>query len=1829
MFTPVLANTAGQVNESSDDNPTLTASGDTWYIDDTIYLNGTQKKSDFTKDRNIMINSTGKLMVNNATLTLLIDGYHPWKITVRNGGMLNLWNSTVRTQTNTTLLRPFVKTNLTAKGGSYIDLNHNSTLSFPGWVYIDNSYLNMQDSKFTPLDNLPEADYNWDGNVDWNGGLDEDDNDDCPRLIADNNSDVYMEDSRIENYYENDDLGEMMWEPYSKGALDDTGVSLSNLSDDDNEYYEIEPTETMMIESWNLTNSNFPVKGTYPYLNPFDRITSLYVEVIYKTEEDYTAYDSLNYSNTTSVNELTSITNTDAETGVVKDIWEIGMSNFGVEPGEENVMNLTFYLNNTDPGPNATIQIDEMNLISAYDNDINIWNSEMTVINSYLDIDFNASDTDPRDASTEATDEQTWLEDSRTRHSVLRLYHSNFKGYGLSVTGEPSAQGDPVLVQDRASDNKIYRWTNVRTVDKTGTPLEGAEIKALPNNNITSLDKRVAGYIDPYNNTMAWDYLNRTDWTRGYFNPANESYVTDEDGLTTMFLLSDLIKHPRDWPNSKFVGSYTLNGTYSSSEHDVDLNYTDKDTSISAFPDLSDSANNCTRKLEFDLRVPNPDLVIDSINAPDEVLNGDQVTVSADIVNPGGTDAHNVTVELSYNYSAESTPQLIGSDYLGTVPGNASTTITTQEFDFNYPEAADYEIIAEVDTDNNVSEEDETNNVATKILSVKTAPDLIPTNFTASPDPVTESKYLDIISQVKNQGGWPTDPVTVTFRIDGTDVYSESISGLAPGEVSNEVSYSWEAEMQTDSLNEDRTVEVIVEGDTNETATANNGDSKTVTIVKAPDLSITKENITFNPSRHIQNDTDVQVTAIVSNSGGGTVTTDVTFYDGMALSSNMIDEEQVTIPSQDTAAAQVTWHPTRIGYHDITVVVDRNDEVFESDETNNQATSKQPIFNENYLGDIIVNGTETVDMGGQTVNGFIVVEDQGTLNIGNTEETSNLEMQMNRDNQFGIIVRDEGTLNLKNTLVYSSRPFSIRVSHSAELKTNYETTIYSMVTTYSRDNAHLWYNDSTLEGGIDITGGTLTARESEFTYNDNHIRPDTIDCINTTFEDPLTDLYDTTGTLTGVETDSIHMRGDSTIEIYRWIEVTALSNGSIPIQNTAVTAESTSATISYQETGTTKEGGVVYLSVLTGILTSQGSDRFASEYEMTAEYTESGNTYTADPVRKQVPNYPSTETMVSLDLMFDDLKIPDLWITDDQVQANLTELTVGDSVQISATIGNDGRADAQEVGVSFYMVSGGNQTLIGNETLNLVPSRENRTASIDWTPEKLMDETKDREKRKINVVVDQDVLPLDDANGGNNEASFSLVIKAKPLLNFTSDLKLSVGNDAVDDTVIERDNLGIMVELMNSGGTNITNATIKFKYDGGLIGKNIADLLIDEEVNVTQQWMVDIRGSQTITVWVNTSAVDNISISKDITIEDMGLSFTGLSLPSGEQEGGNTVLVTGELVRSQDDKPIEGITVNAYIVDENGNVVNQESPGSAETNADGEFTITMVVPDEAGDYRIRLVPDHPAGQEYTSDQEMTISPAGGGIPLWMIFLFIAIAAAGVVGGAMAYLWYRGPEEWVECGNCGATISAEETECPECGVEFEMDKVRCSECGDWIPASASTCPECGAEFITTGKEIEEYSDRMRDQYKKYKQRFKKEAEKELGRELSDDQFMKWWKNQPSFITFDEWVEREEIRRKEGGIECPECGSLNPSDAAICQKCGSTLIHVETEEEEGELTPLEPEEKKEKPAAEPEEEKETTEKTTEKPKKKKVKKKVKKKPKKVKKKVKKKGEEEEES
>jgi flagellar basal body-associated protein FliL len=90
--------------------------------------------------------------------------------------------------------------------------------------------------------------------------------------------------------------------------------------------------------------------------------------------------------------------------------------------------------------------------------------------------------------------------------------------------------------------------------------------------------------------------------------------------------------------------------------------------------------------------------------------------------------------------------------------------------------------------------------------------------------------------------------------------------------------------------------------------------------------------------------------------------------------------------------------------------------------------------------------------------------------------------------------------------------------------------------------------------------------------------------------------------------------------------------------------------------------------------------------------------------------------------------------------------------------------------------------------------------------------------------------------------------------------------------------------------------------------------------------------------------------------------------------------------------------------------------------------------------------------------------------IWIAIIIIIVVA--VVAGTLSYWAFSSKGRMVECGECGTLVPETATECPKCGIEFEVEVAKCSECESWIRADATVCPFCETPFRDREESLEE-------------------------------------------------------------------------------------------------------------------------------------------------------------
>ncbi len=519
---------------------------------------------------------------------------------------------------------------------------------------------------------------------------------------------------------------------------------------------------------------------------------------------------------------------------------------------------------------------------------------------------------------------------------------------------------------------------------------------------------------------------------------------------------------------------------------------------------------------------------------------------------------------------------------------------------------------------------------------------------------------------------------------------------------------------------------------------------------------------------------------------------------------------------------------------------------------------------------------------------------------------------------------------------------------------------------------------------------------------------------------------------------------------------------------------------------------------------------------------------------------------------------PDLALVDAADVRFPVDPVVNNSVPVDVTVHNLGTGAATSA--TLTILEDGNS--VATSTTFSVSAGQLANVEVQWLPTLV-----GFHNITIYVMTANTSIRNRDYNVTNNALRVQQKVLSQP------DLAL-LSADFTPLNVSQNKGFKIVVKVHNLGQTAVQNTSVAVFLNGNtsVTYGRTDGIAVTTLTNVTVQVSgIPVPGGQTLTIIVN----------PDHTLVEGGTGYTNnivnvamnvappqgtivLYTPiAGTTFGPTDAIAVAGVVR--DTTPaqngIASLNVTIAVVRSDGTVlqtINQT------TDSNGLFTALVTLADlPDGTYTLRV-----------SSSQGTIASASPsivvkrnvpflnqlvpllGIP-WWLFLIIIAAVAAIVIGVTVYFKVYGLGKMVECGECGAFIPEDATVCPKCGVEFEKDMAKCSNCQAWIPVDVKQCPECGVEFATGEVEMADYQEKMRLQYDEVVQKFKEDASRQLGRALSDKEFQEWWRKQPTFLTFEDWLREEEEMRKMGSKPCPVCGTLNSVTATVCHKCGSLM------------------------------------------------------------------------
>jgi len=519
---------------------------------------------------------------------------------------------------------------------------------------------------------------------------------------------------------------------------------------------------------------------------------------------------------------------------------------------------------------------------------------------------------------------------------------------------------------------------------------------------------------------------------------------------------------------------------------------------------------------------------------------------------------------------------------------------------------------------------------------------------------------------------------------------------------------------------------------------------------------------------------------------------------------------------------------------------------------------------------------------------------------------------------------------------------------------------------------------------------------------------------------------------------------------------------------------------------------------------------------------------------------------------------PDLSVSSADITA-VTDPVVNNTGQLRITVHNDGTNRATNAtvtvlddGVAFTNVS----VTLDKGTLT--------TLTVSWRPTRLGNHTVGVLLRTSNTSIRNS-----DYRWDNNEDSVRFSVLTQP------DLELRAADHVTVFPAVLGQPFTVTIVVRNIGETSASDVDVAIFSDSARTTEIGRTRGLNVRGGASEQVVVSVSARTTqgpLTLYAEVDPDDElneggtaqetnnvVAISVNVA-PPQGTIFIEFPSQDTVVQPAARLFVSG-FVRNPSQQAIPGLELNITLTGDQGLLVSLPTT----TLSNGFFGSELTIPADAADGTYTITVASTSGsipaQSLTITVRKIVPFLDQPVPLlgisWL-FLLIIVAAVTAIGiGATLYYKFYGLGKMVECGECGAFIPEDATTCPKCGVEFEKDMAKCSNCQAWIPVDVKQCPECGVEFATGEVEMADYQEKMRLQYDEVVQKFRSEASRQLGRTLSDREFQEWWRKQPTFVTFEDWLREEEEMRKMGSKPCPVCGTLNSVTATVCHKCGSFL------------------------------------------------------------------------
>ncbi|MEM0145040.1 MAG: hypothetical protein QW167_04715 [Thermoplasmata archaeon] len=492
-----------QINNNSN---VVNFSAGTIYITQPLYITNSTKDpltnvtGMYGFDANVIVTSTGSIIVKNATLYFIQDAVNSVSLTIQKGGLFKMINSTFTVSPDR--IAPSINFTITSNGGNITFIN--SLIKYPGWFNVSNSQnitlLNTVFTSETPsqINQLLKFGYPQSA---------------IPYVIYGptpvfNNVTLIMKNTKFPSLFQ--DIKSVLTYSGTFPSSNTFPITISSSS----------------AQVTTVSNS-FIVSGIPSYLTFYNATV-----IVNITAGSSYSNDSILSSTFRNLYYSTPIQFSQNPQNFVLNF------NFANTYYIANSTSLSskFYVNITKPSSGSiTVNYVKIMLFTYNFNFIkqnfNVFNSKLYGSNIYLSVNLNNSNGNPFKNS---------------------LYALNSTIYILNLTAVDqnsySSPPDPPYYINSNTNIYLYRNLNVKVLNYNSEPLAGLNTNVTPNNLPILLND-----VTIMNNTIV-NNLNKILWNK--LNISNYG-LTDVNGNVNYALFSDWI-NLKFWPNSLWAGDYNF-----------------------------------------------------------------------------------------------------------------------------------------------------------------------------------------------------------------------------------------------------------------------------------------------------------------------------------------------------------------------------------------------------------------------------------------------------------------------------------------------------------------------------------------------------------------------------------------------------------------------------------------------------------------------------------------------------------------------------------------------------------------------------------------------------------------------------------------------------------------------------------------------------------------------------------------------------------------------------------------------------------------------------------------------------------------------------------------------------------------------------------------------------------------------------------------------------------------------------------------------------------------------------------------------------------------------